>query len=236
MGSTGDFDNLVRNSSMNMQSQSDEMKVDLHIHSKYSHDGVLGSEEIVRIAKQRGLSGIAVTDHDTIRGGQEAKQYETADFKVIVGAEIITEKGEITGLFLTKEVRSRSLQDVVAEIRAQNGMVIVPHPFDRLRRTAFHITEEDIGLVDAIEGFNSRCIFQRYNTKATEFAAQHNLPVVGGSDAHYANEIGLGGIITTSNNIRNAIVHSDLRLFGKGSSLLNHARTKIRKLRSNTAN
>lgn len=215
---------------MNMRSQSSEMKFDLHIHSKYSRDGVLEPEEIVRIARQKGLSGIAITDHNTIRGGQEAKQYETTDFKVIVGAEIMTEKGEISGLFLSQEIKSRNFNEVIAEIKAQGGMIMVPHPFDRLRRSAFHISGEYASLVDTIEGFNSRCIFQSDNTRALEFAAQYGLPVMGGSDAHYANEIGLAGVIIHSNDVRRAILQSELSLFGKRSSVLNHARTKIRKL------
>lgn len=207
------------------------MKVDLHIHSKYSTgDGVLAPRDIVRIARRRGLNGIAVTDHNTIRGGQEAKQYENAEFKIIVGAEIMTEKGEIIGLFLSQEVMSRNFEEVIAEIKAQGGIVVVPHPFDRLRRSAFRITADYVALVDAIEGFNSRCIFQKYNRKACEFAVQYNLPAVGGSDAHYANEIGLGGIIIHSDDIRSAITHSDLTLFGRRSSVLNHVRTKIGKL------
>ncbi len=211
------------------------MKYDLHIHSKYSYDGVLDPKEIVRIAKERGLDGIAITDHNTIRGGQEAKKYETKDFKVIIGAEIMTEKGEVTGLFLSKEVKSRRFQDVIAEIKAQDGIIVVPHPFDRLRHSAFQITSEYTSLVDAIEGFNSRCVFQRDNKKAVEFAAQYNLPVVGGSDAHYANEIGKAGIITDSDNIRKAIMENNLTLFGKRSSIINHVRTKIRKLWQKTA-
>jgi len=211
------------------------MKIDLHIHSKYSHDGVLDPEEIVSIAREKGLEGIAITDHNTIRGGQEAKKHETEYFKVIVGTEITTDKGEITGLFLTREVRSRRFEDVITEIRAQGGMVIVPHPFDGLRRSAFRITDEYAGLVDAVEGFNSRCVFRRFNRKAVEFAARHNLPVVGGSDAHYACEIGLGGIIVHRDNIREAIMQSELELFGKRSSVFNHVRTKIRKLQPKAA-
>jgi len=205
------------------------MKYDLHIHSKYSDDGALEPQEIVRIAKGKGLDGIAITDHNTIKGGEEAKKYETEDFKVIIGAEIMTEKGEITGLFLSQEIESRRFQDVIAEIKAQGGMAIVPHPFDRLRHSAFHITSEYVSLIDAIEGFNSRSIFTEDNKKAVEFAAQYNLPLLGGSDAHYANEIGLGGIITYSDDLREAIMHNHLRLFGERSSIMNHVRTKLRK-------
>jgi len=111
----------------------------------------------------------------------------------------------------------------------------VPHPFDGLRRSAFHITQDHVGIVDAIEGFNSRCVFRRFNTKAVEFATKYNLPVIGGSDAHYANEIGLGGIITQSDDIRDSIMKSKVVLFGKRSSILNHVRTRIEKLRRKTA-
>lgn len=207
-----------------------EMKIDLHIHSRYSGDGVLEPEEIVRVARKIGLDGIAITDHNTIRGGQEAKKYETEDFRVIVGAEIMTDKGEVIGLFLRKEIKAGSFRDIITEIKAQGGMVIVPHPFDGLRRSAFRVTAEYAGTVDAIECFNSRCIFQRYNAKALEFAVQHNLPVVGGSDAHYPGEIGLGGVIIYSDDIRKAIMQNNLTLFGKQSPVLNHARTKIIKL------
>jgi predicted metal-dependent phosphoesterase TrpH len=205
-------------------------RMDLHIHSKYSGDGVLDPEEIVRVAKKKGLDGIAITDHNTIKGGQEAQRYETADFKVILGAEILTDRGEITGLFLSKEIESRHLEDVIKEIKAQGGIVVVPHPFDGLRRSAFSITEEYTGLVDAIEVFNSRCVLGRYNRRALEFAARYGLPTIGGSDAHYASEIGLAGVVTPSHDIRIAILQRDLELFGKRSPLLNHVRTKVRKI------
>ena len=88
------------------------MKLDLHIHSKYSSDGVLDPEKIVKIAAKRGLNGVAITDHNTIIGGLKAKNYETEDFKVIVGSEISTERGEIIGLFLKEEIKPGNVQEV----------------------------------------------------------------------------------------------------------------------------
>ena len=88
------------------------MKYDLHIHSKYSSDGVLDPEKIVKIAAKRGLNGVAITDHNTIIGGLKAKNYETEDFKVIVGSEISTERGEIIGLFLKEEIKPGNVQEV----------------------------------------------------------------------------------------------------------------------------
>jgi len=205
------------------------MKYDLHIHSKYSNDGVMEPERIVEVAIKKGLDGIAVTDHNSIKGGLEAKKYESKDFKVIIGAEIMTEKGEVTGLFLSKEIKSREAEGVINEIKEQGGIVVIPHPFDRLRHSGFHVTDEDAKFIDAIEGFNSRCVFEGDNRKAVEFAAKYDLPVIAGSDAHYPNEIGKAGITTGTNDVREAILRKDIKMFGRRSSLLNHVRTKLLK-------
>lgn len=206
------------------------MRFDPHIHSKYSYDGVMEPKRIIRIAVERGLDGIAITDHNTVKGGLEAKEYETRDFQVIVGSEVMTEKGEITGLFLSKEIKSRDVQGVIAEIKEQGGIVVIPHPFDRLRHSAFSVTDEDVKFIDAIEGFNSRCIFGGDNRKAVEFALRYNLPVIAGSDAHYPGEIGKGGIIIETNDVREAILRGDTEIYGTRSSLLNHVRTKMLKI------
>jgi predicted metal-dependent phosphoesterase TrpH len=208
------------------------MKIDLHIHSRYSSDGSLAPVDIIEIARKKGLNGVAVTDHDTVQGGLEARKYETDDFIVIAGAEIKTERGEVIGLFLSKEIRSQRFEDVIIEIKGQGGLVVVPHPFDSMRRSAFRISDEEANYVDAIEGYNSRSIFQAYNRRAVAFAERHNLPLVAGSDAHHANEIGLAGVITDSMDIKDAIRKSDLTIFGKTSPwlLLNHGRAKVRKM------
>ena len=206
------------------------MKYDLHIHSKYSSDGVLDPEKIVKIAIKRGLNGIAITDHNTIKGGIEAKKYENEEFKVIVGSEISTDRGEIIGLFLSEEVKSKNVPDVISEIKDQNGIIIIPHPFDELRHSAFHPTEEDVKFIDVIEGFNSRCVFQKYNENAIEFAKKHNLLITAGSDAHFLNEVGNAGIITKTEDVREEILKSDVEIFGKKSPLINHGLTKALKL------
>ena len=207
----------------------DKMKYDLHIHSKYSSDGILEPKEIIKTAIKKGINGIAITDHNTIKGGLKAKKYETEDFKVIVGSEIMTERGEIIGLFLEEEVKSKNVQDVISEIKEQNGIAIIPHPFDELRHSAFHPTEEDVKFIDCIEGFNSRCVYQKYNKKAVEFAMKHNLTITAGSDAHFANEIGNAGIITETDDVREALIKNEVQIFGKRSSLVNHVGTKVLK-------
>ncbi len=206
------------------------MKYDLHIHSKYSSDGVLDPERIVRIAMKRGLNGIAITDHNTIKGGLKAKKYEDGDFTVIVGSEISTERGEIIGLFLEEEVKSTNVQEVITEIKEQNGIIVIPHPFDELRHSAFHPAEEDAKFIDCVEGFNSRCVYQKYNKKAVEFGIKHNLTITAGSDAHFANEIGNAGIITETEDVREALMKNEVQIFGKRSLLVNQVGTKVLKL------
>jgi len=205
------------------------MKYDLHIHSKYSSDGILEPQKIVKIAVKKGLHGVAVTDHDTIKGGLEAKKFENEDFKVIVGSEVFTTRGEIIGLFLSEEIKSKEFNEVCDEIKDQDGLVIVPHPFDELRKSSFKIRKKDIKYIDSIEIFNSRCINEKFNKIAQIYAKEHNLTGVGGSDAHFAFELGNSGVILGSNDLRTAISNNNLDVYGKRSIILNHLMTKVLK-------
>ncbi len=204
------------------------MKYDLHIHSKYSSDGVLSPEKIIKTAIKKGLDGVAITDHNTIKGGLKAKEYNTKNFKVIVGSEIMTNRGEIIGLFLEEEIeKRRNFRDIIADIKDQDGIVIVPHPFDELRHGSFQPTEDDVKFIDCVEGFNSRCIFKKYNDRASEFGKRHNLVITAGSDTHFANEIGNAGIIVDNEDVRDALTRQQLKIFGNRTMPTNHVLSKI---------
>jgi hypothetical protein len=203
------------------------MKFDLHTHTKYSSDGVIEPDKVVKTAIKRGLSGIAITDHDTIKGSLRAKKYETEDFEVIIGSEISTERGEIIGLFLSDEIKSHVFQEVVEEIKEQEGITVLPHPFDDIRRNGINPGKKDIKVVDCVETFNSRCLRQKYNNKASQFAMTNGLSVVAGSDAHFASEIGNAGVIINGDDLREALIKKDLRIFGEKSSLVNLVVTKM---------
>ncbi len=205
------------------------MRYDLHVHTKYSSKcGILDPKDIIKIAMKKRLDGIVITDHDTIKGGIETKKYENNDIRVIIGCELNTLQGEIIGLFLTEEIKSRDIYEAIDEIHLQGGLVIVPHPFDELRKTRLKNVRYYVNKIDAIEGFNSRCIFDRYNKYAIKFADEHKIPIVAGSDAHFENEIGLAGIYS-SHNLYEDIIHNNLKTFGKRSSLVNHIKTKTLK-------
>lgn len=203
------------------------MKYDFHTHSKYSTDGRSEPESMVKSAIKKGLSGIAVTDHNTIKGGVEAKKYETTDFEVIVGSEIMTDRGEVIGLFLSEEIKSRSFGDVVNEIKDQNGFVVVPHPFDTIRGKSIFPKEEDARLIDNIEVFNSRCVFKGYNKKAKDFAGKSGVNIIAGSDAHFLREIGTGGVATESSDVYEAVLKGDFKVFGKRSPPINLGLSEI---------
>jgi predicted metal-dependent phosphoesterase TrpH len=205
------------------------LRLDLHVHSVYSSDGVMTPKQIVGRARVAGLDGVAITDHDTIRGGVEAQKLAAGDLEVIVGAEIMTDEGEVIGLFLKEEIEERTLERVVEAIRSQGGLVVIPHPFDSVRRSALRPGDEQAALADAIEVFNSRCVLNRFNRAAEEYARRHALPGVAGSDAHFANEIGKAGIIVTERDVKDAIVNSRVQVFGRRSPIIVHAFTKVKK-------
>ena len=211
------------------------MRYDMHTHSKYSPDSMLEPRAIVKRGRKRGLAGVAVTDHNTIKGGLEAKRYETEDFKVIVGSEIMTDRGEIIGLFLNEEVEPKELEVVTEEIREQGGIVVVPHPFDRIR-PGLQPTDEDAKFFDCIEGFNSRCLFQSYNKRAVEFASRHKLPVTAGSDAHFGWEIGNAFIRANADTRseeelrRDILKNNGIEYEGRLSNPLNQCLSKVLKI------
>ena len=206
------------------------MKYDFHTHSKYSADGYVEPKTMVKIASKVGLTGIAVTNHNTIKGGLAAKKYENNEIQVIVGSEILTDKGEVIGIFLTEEIKSKIFIDVIEEIKAQNGVVVVPHPFDGIRSTSLHPKHYDARFIDCVEVFNSRCVRQTYNEMAEDYAKVNYLNLIAGSDAHFENEIGNAGVETDSDNIKEAILSGDVTVFGKRSNIINPVTTKLLKI------
>ncbi|HMK47647.1 MAG TPA: PHP domain-containing protein [Methanocella sp.] len=202
------------------------LKYDLHSHSRYSKDGIMDVRDLIKIAKKRGLNGIAITDHDTIRGGMEAVKLKPEGIDVICGCEVNTDRGDVIGLFLTEDIKSREHVKVIEEIKAQGGVVIVPHPFDSMRGSAFWLNDHDAPLIDAVEVINARCIFRRYNDMADSFATLHGKAKVGGSDAHFGAEIGNAcTLIEECIDPREAILKRSTVAFGRCSSPVFHVRT-----------
>jgi predicted metal-dependent phosphoesterase TrpH len=152
---------------------------------------MLKPEHFVEACLRTGINCIAVTDHNEIEGAHQVRKI--APFQVIVGEEIRTRDGEISGLFLRERIPPNlSAEETVREIRAQGGLVYVPHPFAtgvtmRLRRAKLDAL---IRQVDILEGWNSRALLKRSDFRAQAYALAHGKPFAAGSDAHSRFEIG----------------------------------------------
>ena len=167
------------------------LKCDLHLHSNRSPDCNMRPDSIIRTCVRRGITCIALTDHNTFAGARELK--EKAPFLVIPGEEIKTTRGEIIGLFISEEIpRGKSPGDTAQEIHAQGGVVYIPHPFDRVRKSALQHEAllEIVDLVDVVEVRNSRTTFPADQVAADQFAAAHGKLRGAGSDAHVWWELG----------------------------------------------
>lgn len=188
------------------------MKFDLHIHSKYSYDSLLSPERIIKVAKRKGLHGVAITDHNTIKGGIEAlKINEDKDFQVIVGAEIRTEYGDIIGLFLEDEITTNKFEGVIEEIKSQGGLSVLAHPYRQ-----YKFPEEIVDKVDLVEVFNARSR-KADNERAYELAKKFKKPQTAGSDAHFGFEIGRGRTMVNSKIIE-ALKKGETKIEGTESN------------------
>lgn len=196
------------------------MKIDLHCHSFYSKDALSSPAKLIKIAKEKGLSGIAITDHNTTKGWKEAKDTaKKLGLFLIFGEEIKTKKGDILGIFLKNEIKSKEPYQVMKEIKSQDGIVIIPHPFFFPEHFKDNL-EKYLDLIDGIEVFNARCYFQKANKKALDFAKKHNLALIGASDAHCSKDVGNGITIADAHNVdefKEAILQKKTSFEGKKS-------------------
>jgi len=211
------------------------IKLDMHIHTKYSKDGFLTADQLVRSCRKKGLNSIAICDHNTIKGALQFK--DEVNVKIIVGEEIETEQGEIIGLFLKDEVPSGlSILETIEMIKEQGGIVYIPHPFDNFRKATIDITvlEKIIDKIDVIEVFNSRTLFNQANEIALKFAKEHNITPAVGSDAHTKYEIGNSYIEMEDFSTKEEFLKSlkNARLFTQRTPLFGRLRAKTMKILS----
>jgi hypothetical protein len=168
--------------------------VDLHMHTDHSPDCATPVEVLLATARAQGLGAIAVTDHNEISGALEARaKARAAGVKVIVAEEVKTAgQGEVIGLFIEEKIpRGLSLEETVAEIRRQGGLVYVPHPFDRMHSVPdYEHLLTILDDVDAIEVFNPRVAIGAFNEEAARFAAKYRILAAAGSDSHVAQGLG----------------------------------------------
>ncbi len=168
------------------------VRVDLHSHTLWSGDSTTTVEEVHAAVVETGLDVLCITDHNAVRGAEELR--DSLPCRVIVGEELRTHAGEIIGLFLTERIPFGTPPVEAAEaIRAQGGLVYIPHPFDPMRRNLAEPALDQLtqaGLVDAIEVINAKTSLQSLNRRAADYAAAHGLAAGAGSDAHVPMALG----------------------------------------------
>lgn len=187
-----------------IRAEPDTMRIDLHCHTEASHDCVTPIEQFPQRLLDRGINVQAITDHDQLWGALKLRELIASRpewrerITVIVGEEVSTREGEIIGLFLTELIPAGlSPEETVARIKAQGGLVCLPHGFDplkvhRLQPAALARTIADF---DIIEGFNARISNRRWNEDAAKYAAEHKLMISCGTDAHTWHDIGCAASI-----------------------------------------
>jgi predicted metal-dependent phosphoesterase TrpH len=210
------------------------LRGDFHIHTKYSMDCHNELDEIVLRCQQLNINCVAISDHDATEGAFKLKTI--APFKVIIAEEILTPSGEVMGLFLKEHIASGlSIERAIDSIRAQGGLVSIPHPFDPMR--GLRLNEEGweriISQVDILEVFNARCPFGKAATRAKSYASKHNLPGIAGSDAHSIGEIGNVVVEIPDFNTPDEFLQSlkTAKISGKRSSPLVHLNSTWSKIR-----
>ena len=171
---------------------------DLHMHTSWSVDCSIPVADLLDHAEGEGLGAIAVTDHNVFGGALEAAALaEDRSLIVIPGEEVKTDgQGEVIGLFLEEEIpRGMSFADTIAAIREQEGLVYLPHPFDRMHAIPDPATlHRNLADIDVLEVYNARLLFEAYNEEALRFARKYNLTAGAGSDAHVLQGVGTGAV------------------------------------------
>lgn len=165
--------------------------VDLHCHSDFSFDSLSKVGDVVRAAAARGLTHLAITDHDRIDGALAARAVAPEQLTVIVGEEVKTSDGDLICVFLERAIPpGLSALETIRAVREQGGLVGIPHPFDRLRGSLLTDGRMDTiaPLVDWVEGHNARLVGGG-NERAIAFATEHDRPVIAVSDAHTILEV-----------------------------------------------
>ena len=198
------------------------LKLDLHIHSQYSEDGIGSPKEIIKILQKRGLHGMAITDHNNIEGGLQAKKVAPKDFIVITGVEISTNKGHIIALDIKEDIKKNlSVEETIEKIIDIGGIPTVPHVFRTMSGIKADLLKEIHKKISVLEVFNS-CSDPKTNLKTIKIAKNFNLGGIGGSDSHIPEYVGYGYTTVDSTDYNIDSILSEInkkKTWGEGNVL-----------------
>lgn len=213
------------------------MKLLFHTHTCYSKDCLISIDAFRKKCLKLDVIPI-ITDHNTIKGALEyTKRFGMKSG--IIGEEIMTKQGEIIALYLNKEIAPYQDIDKTLELcKKQKAIVIVPHPFDRLRTSRLdHVAlKKHKHKIDFIEIYNSRTMYNVDNKRAEYFSKKNNKLEIIGADAHWLMEFKNSIIecddfdITKKSQFLEAFKSGKVLYTNKKSPILVHAMTKMVKI------
>ncbi len=203
--------------------------VDLHCHTSASFDSLASPRSVAAAAAKRGLTHLAITDHDRIEGALEARDLAPAGLTILVGEEIRTLDGDLIAVFLERAVPpGLPAAEAIAAVRDQGGLVGIPHPFDRFRGSmakgeGIRNLEALAATVDWVEAWNARLLVGDGNARAADLARAAHVAAVAVSDAHTATEVGvactvLAGDPSTPEGLRSALAGERQLVTGRASA------------------
>lgn len=214
---------------------------DLHVHTFFSHDATSSPEAMIEAAKNRGLSGIAITDHDTCEGVEYLRRKgfirndgEAVDgFLIIPGVEVSTQEGHLLCLGTTlPNMKGKPALEVVAAIQKRGGIAVAPHAYDRFRAGIREEVLNDLDLA-AIETFNAAVSMKRFNMHAANYAKRRGLASTAASDAHHTSTV---GISSTSYELPTLSQSVLLSAISQGGSLSQNYLSFSQSMRKNFGN
>ncbi len=176
-------------------------RFDLHVHSFFSGDAASSPEQLVAAARRKGLSGIAITDHNSCESAAYCLEHGLANeagtpvggFLVVPGVEVSTADGHLLciGTTLPGMIGAPAIE-VEKAIHERGGVAIPAHPYDRWRAG---IREEVLKQMQTpvLEVFNAAVTSRSFNAQAKAFAEAHGRKMTAGSDAHHASAVGTAG-------------------------------------------
>lgn len=183
-----------------------KIRAEFHTHTRFSKDSILNKFFILLMLKLKKIKLIAITDHNEVKGAIKYQKFlKKFNIDVIVGEEVMTDSGEIIGLFLNKTIEPlQSPEQTVKQIKEQNGIVYLPHPYDEKRYKTVLKEEKQIKLkdkIDFIEIHNGRNISEKYSDKQKDIQQKLMITPIIGSDAHTFIELGRNYIEIEYTNI-----------------------------------
>ena len=185
------------------------LRIDLHVHSFFSADGVSRPEDLIAAARAAGLNGFAITDHNTCdavdymisHGLMRADGQPVDGMLVIPGIEVTTADGHLLclGCVLPSSLKGMPSAEVCRLAQEAGGLAVAPHPYD-LFRAGIRESVLDVLPLDGLEVFNAATTLKRHNRKAYDYAQKRGLPMTAGSDAHHAGAVGVACTIVETDD------------------------------------